>query len=81
MAKNNAFIAYIRITYNLKYEPVSRNTISSEMFRVVEEQKQILIAVLSALSHKIALTSIIRKPLTATIILLLLHILLILIGF
>ena len=40
----------------MDYDPVNKNTIRSEVFKIVEEQKQILIAVLSSLPHKIALT-------------------------
>ena len=39
MAEEDAFTEYIRTTHNLDYEPVSRNTTRSEMFKVVEEQK------------------------------------------
>ena len=39
MAEDDAFTDYIRTTHNLDYEPVSRNTIRSEMFKVFEEQK------------------------------------------
>ena len=56
MAKDDAFTDYIRTTHNPDYEPVSRNTIRSEIFKVFEEQKQILVAVLSSLPHKITLT-------------------------
>ena len=37
MAEDDAFTDYIRITHNPDYEPVSRNTIRSEMFKVFEE--------------------------------------------
>ena len=36
---DNAFTDYIRTAHNPDYEPVSRNTIRSEMFGVFEEQK------------------------------------------
>ena len=39
MAEDDAFTDYIRTTHNPDYEPVSRNTIRSEMFKVFEEQK------------------------------------------
>lgn len=38
-AENNVFTNYIRNTHNPNYEPVTINTIRSEMFRIVEEQK------------------------------------------
>ena len=79
MTEDDAFTDYIRTTYNLDYEPVSRNIIRSEMFKVFTEQKQILVTVLSSLSRKIVLTFDCWEALT--IILLLLRILLILIGF
>ena len=37
MPEDDSFTNYIRTTDNPKYEPVSRNTIRSEMFRVIEE--------------------------------------------
>jgi len=39
MAENDALTDYIKTTHNPNYEPVSRNTITSEMFKVFEEQK------------------------------------------
>ena len=39
MVEDDAFTDYIRTTQNPDYEPVSRNTIKSEMFKVLEEQK------------------------------------------
>ena len=57
MAEDDALTDYIRTTHNPNYEPVSRNSIRSEMFRVVEEQKQMLITFLSFLQHKITLTT------------------------
>ena len=37
MAEDNEFIDDTRTTHNSDYEPVSRNTIGSEMFKVSEE--------------------------------------------
>ena len=39
MAKDDAFTDYIRTNHNPDYEPVNKNTIRSEMFKVFEEQK------------------------------------------
>ena len=38
MTEDDAFTDYIRTTHNLGYELVNRNTIRSEMFRVVEKK-------------------------------------------
>ena len=39
MAEDDAFTYYIRTIHSPDYEPVSRNTIRSEMFKVFVEQK------------------------------------------
>ena len=39
MAEDDAFTDYIRTIHNHDYEPVSKNTIRSEMFKVFKEQK------------------------------------------
>ena len=80
MTEDDAFTDYIRITHNPDYEPVSKNTIKSEIFRVFEEQKQMLLFY-HLYPIKLHSLLIVGKSLTVTIILLLLHILLILIGF
>ena len=56
IAEGEVLTEYIR-THNPNYEPISRNTIRTEMFRVVEKQNQMLIAILSSLPHKVAPTS------------------------
>jgi len=80
MAEDDAFTDYIRINHNLDYEPFSRKTIRSEMFKVFEEQKQMLVKVLSSLPYKIALISDCWEALNGYHYILL-RILLILIGF
>ena len=57
MAGDDTFIDYIKTIHNPDYEPVSRNSLRSEMFKIVEEQIQMLIAVLFSLPHKIVLSS------------------------
>ena len=41
MAEDDTCTDYVRTTYNPNYEPVSKNTIRSEMFRVFEEKTNI----------------------------------------
>ena len=44
-AENEAFINFIRTAYNPEYYPLYKDTIRTEMFRVVEEIKQLLLAI------------------------------------
>ena len=57
LVEHDAFADYIRSSHTPHYEPCSRNTIKNEMFKQYNEYKNVLIAILSSLPHRIALTS------------------------
>ena len=56
-AEDETFTKFIRNTHNPEYDPFCKDTIKTKMFRIVEERKQLLLAIFSSMPQRVALTS------------------------